>query len=791
MKRLSTPFAAIILLSWGAGAEAAGRYRLDVPGGTLGDAIVALGRQAGVSIGVSDPALAARLVPPVRGSMSVDQALKRMLAGRGATFVAIDADTFRIVRQVPNALPPLPQQPASLRLATLDRTNDENGGEAIIVTGARRPVRLRDYPGLATIIPGDDPEFSTKPSGSDAIVSRLPAVASTHLGPGRNKLFIRGIADSSFNGPTQATAGQYLGETRLNYNAPDPDLRLYDLERIEVLQGPQGTLYGAGSLGGIIRIVPNRPRLGRVEGAGSAGVSFTEHGDPGADAAGMINLPIVEDRLAFRGVAYATSDGGYIDDAKRGLDDINRVRTVGGRAALRFATNDDLTIDLGGTAQHIEGRDGQFADRDAPPLTRFGTVDQPFSSDYLLGDLTVTKSWGDTRLVTSVGAVRQEVDETYDSTRLDTPPQIYRQQTRTTLLSAESRLSGGRVDGASWLLGASFIDNSGKQRRAMGDPEGPRPLPGVSNGVREAALFGEGSVPLGAGLIATLGGRITHSRLSGQSLDVRVLVLEPLLGEKANRNQTAFLPSLALSYQAAPDLFFYTRYQEGFRPGGLSVTDNFIRRFRSDDVSTLEGGVRFGDPARDSFDAVAAIAYTRWKDIQADTVSLDGFPTTTNIGNGRIYTFDFRIGWRPAERLGFELAGVVNDSEVTNPLPSIDITEGAPLPNVARFSGRLGANYGLPVGQSSHLSLNAAARYTGRSRLGIGPILGRDQGNWLDISFGARLDRGAHSVSLTLTNLLDEEGNRFALGSPFTVVDNEQITPLRPRTLRLGWQLAF
>jgi outer membrane receptor protein involved in Fe transport len=70
---------------------------------------------------------------------------------------------------------------------------------------------------------------------------------STQLGPGRNKLFIRGVADSSFTGPTQATVGQYLGDVRLNYNAPDPDLNLYDIARVEVVEGPQGTLYGAGS----------------------------------------------------------------------------------------------------------------------------------------------------------------------------------------------------------------------------------------------------------------------------------------------------------------------------------------------------------------------------------------------------------------------------------------------------------------------------------------------------------------------------------------------------------------
>src|SRR3546814_5101990 len=93
----------------------------------------------------------------------------------------------------------------------------------------------------------------------DSILSRTASVSSTHLGPGRNKLFIRGIADSSFTGPTQSTVGQYFGDIRLSYNAPDPDLRLYDIDNVEILEGPQGTLYGAGSLGGIIPVRSESP----------------------------------------------------------------------------------------------------------------------------------------------------------------------------------------------------------------------------------------------------------------------------------------------------------------------------------------------------------------------------------------------------------------------------------------------------------------------------------------------------------------------------------------------------
>src|SRR5690606_7870131 len=130
----------------------------------------------------------------------------------------------------------------------------------IVVVGSKRETPLAEYAGQVEVIDGAELAFGGV-GGTEQITPRTHTVRSTYLGSGRNKLFIRGIADSSFTGPTQSTVGQYLGDLRLSYNAPDPDLRLSDLARVEVLEGPQGTLYGAGSLGGIVRLVPNEPEM--------------------------------------------------------------------------------------------------------------------------------------------------------------------------------------------------------------------------------------------------------------------------------------------------------------------------------------------------------------------------------------------------------------------------------------------------------------------------------------------------------------------------------------------------
>jgi iron complex outermembrane recepter protein len=808
----------LLSFSLATAAEAFQSRALSLPGGRLGDAIVALGRQAGVSIGVTDAGLAGSRVPAVRGNMSIEQALSRMLAGSEARFVRVGPGSYRIVRRPPQPRPQLRiarraplQAPVLLAAAPAEE-------QSVLVVAARRPVTLSAYPGGVQIVDGNDPELANGARGSEALVARLPGLASTHLGPGRNKLFIRGIADSSFSGPTQATAGQYLGETRLNYNAPDPDLRLFDIDRVEILEGPQGTLYGAGSLGGVIRVMPNRPRTDAVLGMVSAGATATQHGDPGADLAAVLNLPLAEDRLGLRIVGYGMQDGGYIDDTLQGRDDVNRVRTYGGRVALRLETESGWTADLGASGQRIRGRDGQYADRDAPPLTRESAIAQPFGSDYLLADLVVSKSWGHTRFTTAFGWVHHDIDELYDSTVFNLPPQLYAQQTRVRLLSAESRLSGQTDNGFSWVVGSSIISNRSRQRRMAGPVDDPQQLAGVENGVEEVALFGEASLSLAPSVTLTAGARFSRSHLSGSSLDATALVLAPMFGSpdaaraaNASRDESAFLPSLALAWEAAPRLLFFARYQESFRPGGLAVEGNvfrvtaqggptdtvvalndmIIRRFRNDNLSSFEAGVRYGRSGAGAFDFSASLAYTRWNDIQADTVSVFGFPTTANIGDGRIFSFELRAGWRPLPGLSLEAAALINDSRVVDPFPGIMIQPDFPLPNVADFGARGAVDYQIPLSPDLNLRLNGSIRYVGESVLGVGPILGEKQGEVTDIGLGARLERGPHAFTLSVTNLLDEAGNRFALGSPFTLVQNPQVTPLRPRSVRLGWQFAF
>ena len=780
-----TRAAVALLLSCAlAGPAAAATMRFDLPAGSLGSALVALGTQAGIGIGVSDPALAALPVRGWSGRTSVAGALDHLLHGLPARAVAIDGATWRIV---PHSLPrPLLHRPAPTLMGASPATDLGD----IIVTASKRETPLDAYPGTAIVIGGASLD-SSPGGGSDRVVAALPALSSTHLGPGRNKLFIRGVADSSFNGPTQATVGQYLGDVRLTYSAPDPDLELVDVAAVEVLEGPQGTLYGAGSIGGILRIVPEPVKLDTTEGNLSIGGATTAHGDPSGDASAMLNLPLVGGVLGLRAVAYGAIDGGYIDDLERGRRNINRNTTWGGRLALHYEPESGWVVNAGGVLQNINSDDGQYAERGLPRLTRRSALAQPFDNDYVLGQFVVSRSWGDLKFLSASGVVDHDVTASYDFTPVGGPLTIFTQDNRILLLSNETRLSRTDADGQGWLVGASFIRNDERLTRNLGPVDAPIRIIGVRNIVNEGALYGEGSVALRHNLLLTVGGRLSYDRLVGKTLD-RAADND----FESGRTELRFLPSAALAWRPVDGLLAFARFQEGYRPGGVSVATggasagNLVQRFLADRIQTAETGLRF-DPGDRNWNIAVTLSYAHWRSIQADLVDSSGLPFSTNIGTGRIFGLELHGSWHPAPSLRLEAALFTNDTRLVSPDTSNGAEVGDQLPNIAELGARGAVRWTRTLAGDTRLTVDASARYVGRSRLGVGPTLDIPQGRYLDTAASLRLERGRYGVTLQATNLFDTAGNRFAFGDPFGVTSRLQETPLQPRTFRLALDTHF
>jgi len=779
---------------------------VDVPAGRAGQAAIVLARQSGASIVIADPVLAARSVRALRGTMRPEQAVRRLAAAMGGRVVPAGDGAWRIVAAPTPAPAPRTPRPAP-RPATPPSTTET---PPIVVVASKRELTLAEFPGQVSVLEGRALALGGV-GGTERITQALSSVSSTHLGSGRNKLFIRGIADSSFTGPTQATVGQYLGDLRLGYNAPDPDLRLSDMERIEVLEGPQGTLYGAGSLGGIIRLVPNAPELGITTASATIGGTVTQHGAPGADASAMLNLPLAGQVAALRLVADVQRTGGYIDKPLIGRDDVNRSDILGGRATLRVELAPGWTVDLLGIGQRIDADDSQYADRGADGLTRDALGTEGSDAKFAQGQLVVSGRIGGVRLRSTTGITWQDLTERYDATRDVALPRLFVQGNDTRMVANETRAWQPVGERFGWIAGISYTDNRVVLTRELRSDLVRSQGTGVTNRIEELTAYGEGSLRLAPGLIGTAGARVTRSELGGEGENVALPLAFALRGVTADRVETVVLPSASLLAEVLPETALYLRYQEGFRPGGLAIESEIVRQFASDHTSTFEMGARHGYPGADPFDLAASISYTDWRDIQADFIDSSGLPSTANIGDGRVWTATLAGGVFVTPALRLEGGVTLNRSRVrTGPISILSLASGAAasnvdtqlvsraellertrqVPNIADFSARAGFQWQRPVGERLVLQARGWASYVGRSRLGIGPELGQRQGDYLDSGLTVRLGTRALGVTLALTNVADSRGNRFSLGTPFAG-DRDQVTPLRPRSLRLGFDGAF
>ncbi|WP_447725718.1 TonB-dependent receptor domain-containing protein [Sphingomonas koreensis] len=768
------------------------RFAFDIPAGRLSDAIVAIGRQSGVNIATAEPGAARIRTPAVNGAMSIDSALRHLLAASGLVAVWRGPNSIRIERArkpPPSRRVPPPSPPPS-------SPQDE---VEIVVTATKQPVPLEAYPGAANVIDLNSPGMRRLAGqGTQALVETLPVLASTSLGPGREKLFLRGIADSSFTGPTQATVGQYLGEVQLNYNAPDPNLSLYDMERVEVLQGPQGTLYGAGSLGGIVQLIPRAPVLGRWKGEILAAIGSVAHGKMTGDAAAVLNAPIGS-RAAVRLLGYVGERGGYIDDVGRGLRDVNRASTIGARGSIKAELGRGWTIDLGGTFQRIVNHDAQYSEANLPPLSRASAVAQPATNRFLLAQISARKIWDDgLELVNSVALVRNHLFARHDSTGRTTGVSAVDTYTDAELVTAESRLSRRFPDNSGWLVGAHATISDESLIRMAERTDAPAFLRGVGNRIVDTALFGQATVRISPIVTATVGARLSYVALSGFNILPGRIEEEIELGIVGN-GALNLAPGAALLWRVRPDLSAFIRYQRGYRLGGYTLTAFTpedieegglpYRTFRPDKLDMVEIGSRFGRQGRGLRGGVA-LSIAQWRDIQADLNGVSG-PYTANIGSGRVFGLEASVNWAIRPELSVSASVFLADSTLYRPTSASDRRGADSLPNIPPITARMSIDRRFTIGQDAFLTLSGSGRYVGRSWLGVGRDLRILQGNYLETNATAELTLGRRVVFLDIQNILDVRGNRFSLGNPLSVAVGTQRTPLQPRMIRIGFRTAF
>ena len=774
-----------ICLPWTVGgstavAADAAQFSFDIPATTLDEALTRFTEQTGMSVGKAGT-LPSVESPRVAGRFTAQQALRRLLSGSGLVAVPLGSGSFRLEPRTREDS----VDSASRGIAQLPDLDE------VLVTATKRRQDFRTVPLSMTVVSGDDIDAGLIAGGSRAAHQHDVATSSTHLGPGRERQFIRGIADSPFLGPSQATVSVQFDDARATWDAPDPDLLLLDVEQVEILKGPQGPLYGTGALGGVFRIVPRRPDLEEASWQSTLQMQQVMSGGLGMGADLIVNAPLAAGRAGLRAVLYAATEPGWIDNTG-GRDNANDTRIRGGRLALRTALPADWTLDLQGIAQLSRTADSQYVAGDSG-LRRSGVLPEPHDSDFLLGVATAQGRWLGYNALVTASIVSHESDGRLDASAAaglwgESAPLRFLDQRRYRLLNQEARLWSDAGAPVAWLLGASYLAARSDLAGVL-EPEAAvaREVVRVSQRAGEAALFGEATVLLGRRWRATGGMRVFRSQIRNR---IRVEdpeeVEETEEGQEGEENKASYsvTPSVSVDWRDADQRrFFYLRYARAVRPGGLNLDSSENSRFVADRLSNVDLGARvllWGDAV--SVDS--AVFVTRWSHIQSDYLLENGLVGTRNVGAGRILGAEGSLRWVVDDTWRAEAALTLQRARLHESDVVAD-AEDRHLPVVPEVRARVALLRELSLG-GWRVQLRTDVNYMGDSHLSFEPALDRRMGDYVRTDLAVQARRGALNWTLQLANVFDSHADTFAFGNPFSIRTDSQFTPVKPRTLTLA-----
>lgn len=749
-------------------------FPVDIPSLTLDRALEVLARQTGASVGMAGR-LPSFHTHAVHGSLTALAALEAMLEDSRLTVVQTAPLTFRL-------------EPAT----SADASGASPGGEGasleeIVITGTKRAQDWFTSPLPISVLGTEEFDLSAPLTGTRAALQASASMSATNLGPGRNRQFIRGIADSAFNGPSQSTVSVHLDEARVTYDAPDPDLRQVDVARIEILKGPQGPLYGTGALGGIYHIVTNRPDLEETTARASVYGSALQSSGAGGGASLVVNAPLGTDHLGMRAVAYGGSEPGWIDNVN-GHDNANSAQVAGGRLALRALPAQDWTLDLSGIAQSVRVDDSQYVIAGSQGYRRAGITPEPHEGDFFMGLLTVSGHFGAVDALLTTSSIYQEASSVLDATasaqEFGLQGRVGYEDARTFhLFNQELRLSGGTGTRVNWLAGAALMSAHSHQEGTLHPGTGADiSQVELAQHAQEFAAFGELRAGLVAGVHATAGLRVASTRIEGE-----------LAGEESedsiSSSDTSVTPSIAFDWQPGDaSRFYYFRYAQAERPGGLApATSAEESTFEADTLSSFNLGSRLKLRAASLMIDTALFA-ARWRHIQSDYLLPNGIVATHNVGDGDNFGWEATVRWRPEGHWFLDGDATLQRARLSH--PQIDVAEDPRLPVVPDV--RLRAVVGRTVEWGRWAgALSGELGYTGPSRLSFEQALDRKMGGFATLALALDLTRPGWSLLARLDNVTNSHADTFAFGNPFSVRVVEQHTPLQPRTLTLSLTHSF
>jgi iron complex outermembrane receptor protein len=644
--------------------------------------------------------------------------------------------------------------------------------ETVTVTAEKRAESAQNVPMGISVVSEEQLNTLNIRSYED-LMNNVPGLSVSEADPTHPVLILRGINA----GGDGSTVGTYFDETPYGSsnalaNGTDtaPNLDTFDMQRVEVLRGPQGTLYGAGAEGGLIKFVSNAPDTTGFDDAFEVGAISMAHGGLGNSVRGMFNVALSDD-LAVRVVGFDVRTPGYINDPALGFQHVNDVTSFGGRASILYKPTDKISVRLNVLQQQLD--DGNDAAEDVVvgangkisplfgPYNQNRTVLSPNGVRYYLYNGTI--NWDiDFATITSSTSYTDLHDYTFadDTGVLGLNVQGFLHQGK---FIQELRVASdpGATGPLDWLVGFYYTnEHDGLHQDVVAAFKEPPSFESLNlqstyvetTGFANATYHVLSNFEIGAGLRYA-----TDSQNSVEALTIPPI--GPVAGGVSQHNILTW--SADARYHLDERTMLYARVATGWRAGGPNdlppgAPPNVPTQYKPDSLINYEVGVKSTlSDYNLSFDA--DVFDIEWRDIQLLEL-VNNFNINGNGGRANSKGFEGNVTWQPIDRLTLNLNGSYIDAALSSPAPGVGGFTGNPLPNSPRWSGSLNGDYEfLPLDEFTPF-VGASLHYIGirGGGFGSGNEISLPGYATFDVHVGVGWDRW--SVELYGKNLNDAKG---------------------------------
>lgn len=712
--------------------------------------------------------------------------------------------------------------------------------EEMTVTARKREESLQDVP-FSVVAPSEESLRDRGVDSLEGVAANVGGFTVQNLGPGQSQVAMRGISAGQIvrdQPGVKEQVGVYLDESVVSLSLFTPEIDLFDMSRIEVLRGPQGTLFGSGSLSGTVRYITNPPRIGVHDGVGEFSLSSIDGGEVGGTAKAAVNVPLGE-HSAMRVTAYYNALGGYMDAVQPNLSvdqDVNSGDRTGARVALRFEPNERLTVTPRLFYQEVD-MDGWNRIDDynilANPFTTtrpavdlgerelFTQFEEPYTDEFLLADFTLEYEFDAATLTSITSYTDRDVLVVRDATALTAsitggtiglPEPVYTidapldDATTASVLTQELRLSGER-DRLDWVAGVFYSDTQRDygQSLLVAGFEAATDIPTAGNfgaardvlffsdldyDFQQVALFGEVTWAVNDRLDLTGGLRYYDFE------EDRVQTFDGIFADPGTNvgstSADGLAPRLILSYALSEATTLNAQISRGFRLGGINDPLN-VPLCSPQDLVTFGGRDSWEDETVWNYEIGSkstigggrgtlniAAFHMDITDLQATvTAGTCSSRVVFNVPEAQSNGVELELTAQPNPQFDFALSTSYTDSELGSTLTSTDAAG-----NVTVVAGIQDGNR-LPT--VPEFQLAAAATYRRELRHGwVGYLSGTFQ------HVGSRFTQiGDQAAGFGTVNLLAfEQGGGGTIGGPLTQ-DTFTFNPELPAYDLLNLRVGF